>query len=46
MVLLGDVDPEIKRLSKVTREAMFKGIQIVKPGAKFSDIGNVIEEYA
>ena len=25
---------------------MFKGISVVKPGAKFSEIGNVIEEYA
>jgi methionyl aminopeptidase len=36
------VHPDVHRLSKVTREAMYKGIEIVKPGTKFNQIGEVI----
>lgn len=46
MVLLGDVHPDIQKLSAVTREAMFKAIEICKPGVKFSEIGATIEDYA
>ena len=46
MVLLGDVHPEIVKLSEVTRESMFKAIEICKPGVKFSQIGAEIEDYA
>jgi methionyl aminopeptidase len=40
------VHPDIKRLSQVTREAMYKGIELVKPGTKFNEIGEIIDEYA
>ena len=40
------VHPDIKRLSQVTREAMYKGIELVKPGTKFSEIGEIIDDYA
>lgn len=46
MVLLGDVHPDIELLAKTTREAMFSAIQICKPGALFSSIGETIEEYS
>ena len=46
MVLLGNVHPDIQKLSQVTREAMFKAIEICKPGTKFNEIGAVIEDYA
>lgn len=46
MVMLEDesikVHPDIKRLSLVTREAMYKGIELVKPGTKFCEIGEII----
>ena len=42
MVLLGEVHPDIERLAKTTREAMFKAIQICKPGQPFSKIGETI----
>jgi len=46
MVMLGNVHPDIVKLSQVTRESMFKAIEICKPGAKFSQIGAEIEDYA
>ena len=42
MVLLGEVHPDIERLTKTTRKAMFKAIQICKPGQPFSKIGETI----
>jgi methionyl aminopeptidase len=36
MVMLGDVHPDVQALSKATREAMFKAIEICKPGQKYS----------
>lgn len=40
--------PKLKatRLCDVTYECMMRGIDVVKPGARFGDIGAVIEEYA
>ena len=35
-----------KRLCEVTYECLMRGIDVVKPGAHFGDIGAVIEEYA
>jgi hypothetical protein len=32
MVLLGEVHPDIERLAATAREAMFKAINICKPG--------------
>ena len=46
MVMLGNVHPDIVALSTATREAMYHGISICKPGTCFSKIGEVIEEYA
>jgi methionyl aminopeptidase len=50
MVFLEDdktkVHEDIKRLSRVTREAMFVAIEHCKPGMKFSQIGELIEDYA
>ena len=40
--------PKIKatRLCEVTYECLMRGIDVVRPGAHFGDIGAVIEEYA
>ena len=35
-----------ERLIRITQECLYKGIQEVKPGAHFGDIGAVIQEYA
>jgi methionyl aminopeptidase len=34
-----------RRLVEVTREAMFRGIRAVRPGATLGDIGHAIQEY-
>lgn len=43
--MVGDVSDEVKLLYEVTKESMYKAIEIVKPGAHFGDIGVVIEDY-
>jgi methionyl aminopeptidase len=35
-----------RRLVEATREAMFRGIRVVRPGATLGDIGHAIQQYA
>jgi methionyl aminopeptidase len=44
--LVGDVDDVGRRLVQVTFEAMWKGIEAVRPGARVHDIGRAIQEHA
>ena len=44
--LIGEVDFQAKRLVRVTREAMWKGISVVRPGATLGDIGFAIQQHA
>jgi methionyl aminopeptidase len=44
--LVGEVDPESQRLVQVTREAMERGIEAVRPGQPISDIGQAIQDHA
>ena len=44
--LVGEVNPLAKRLVKTTYEAMWMGIQAVRPGARLGDIGWAIERHA
>lgn len=44
--LVGEVSPLAKRLVQVTYEAMWKGIQTVRPGARLGDVGHAIERHA
>ncbi|NSX02761.1 type I methionyl aminopeptidase [Cupriavidus gilardii] len=44
--LVGDVSPLAKRLVQITYEAMWKGIQTVRPGARLGDVGHAIERHA
>jgi methionyl aminopeptidase len=44
--LVGDVDPQSRQLVRVTEEAMWLGIEAVKPGHPLSDIGKAIETHA
>lgn len=46
MFFVGEPTIAAKRLSKVTYECMWKGIQAVKPGARLGDIGYVIQRHA
>ncbi|KAI4475277.1 hypothetical protein M0802_003164 [Mischocyttarus mexicanus] len=44
--LVGNVKPEVKKLVEVTYECLSKAIDIVRPGEKYRDIGNVIQKHA
>ncbi|MBC3877328.1 type I methionyl aminopeptidase [Undibacterium sp. FT79W] len=44
--LVGDVSNAARRLVKVCYEAMWKGINVVRPGARLGDIGHAIERHA
>jgi len=46
MFLVGKPKPEIKRLVKVTQEALYLGISKIRPGVRLGDIGHVIQRYA
>ncbi len=46
MFLVGECTPQAKRLVRVTYECMWKGIDVVRPGAHLGDIGHVIQQYA
>ncbi len=44
--LIGSVGPAAKRLVETTYEAMWKGIEAVKPGSTLGDVGHAIERHA
>lgn len=46
MFCIGSVNPHAKRLVDITREAMYLGIQQVRPGAHLGDIGHAIQQHA
>jgi methionyl aminopeptidase len=46
MYVVGNAPVIARRLVDVTREAMFQGIRVVKPGATLGDIGHAIQTYA
>lgn len=43
---VGELSPEAQRLMDVTRECLYKAIDIVKPGTRLGDIGHVIQTHA
>jgi len=43
---VGTVDEESRRLVRVTRESLERGIDAVRPGRPLSDIGRAIQEHA
>lgn len=45
-ILVGNVADEHKKLVQVTWECLQKGIEIVKPGVRYRDIGDVIQKHA
>ena len=46
MYHVGQVAPHAHRLIKVTQECLYKAIDIVKPGVRLGDIGNIIQTHA
>jgi methionyl aminopeptidase len=44
-VAIGQVSPEAAALLKATEEALFRGIEAVKPGGRVSDIGAAVQEH-
>ncbi|KCV82229.1 methionine aminopeptidase [Actibacterium atlanticum] len=45
MYLAGKMSRKAERLVQVTHDALFKGIEMVKPGNTFGDIGHAIQSY-
>ncbi|MCF0261627.1 MAG: type I methionyl aminopeptidase [Sphaerochaetaceae bacterium] len=44
---VGNVAPELKRLNKVTRECLYKGIEVLnKPNCRIQDIGQAVFNHA
>ncbi|MGM0508429.1 MAG: type I methionyl aminopeptidase [Fusobacteriota bacterium] len=43
--LIGDVEPEVKKLVRRTENAMYRGIEAIKPGKFLSEVGKSIEKY-
>mgnify|MGYP001204793028 CR=1 FL=1 len=46
MFLVGKCAPHNERLVKITQECLYKGIEVVKPGAYLGDIGSAIQKHA
>lgn len=46
MFFIGEASIKAKRLVKITQECLYLGIETVKPGGHFGDIGYVIQKYA
>ncbi|HEX9773302.1 MAG TPA: type I methionyl aminopeptidase [Steroidobacteraceae bacterium] len=45
MYALGKVAPHAQRLAEITYEAMWRGIRVVKPGARLGDVGHAIQRF-
>lgn len=43
--LVGEVDPEVQRLVRVTKKALKRAIKKTRPGNTFGDVGETIERY-
>jgi methionyl aminopeptidase len=46
MFFVGKPSPFAERLVRVTRECLFRGIDVVRPGARLGDIGHAIQTHA
>jgi methionyl aminopeptidase len=42
---VGDVEPEVKQLLKVTRDSLYKGIEQAVAGNHVGDIGSAVQDY-
>jgi methionyl aminopeptidase len=43
--LIGEVDEKTKLMVKETKQSLYKGISVVKPGNRIGDLGNTIQSY-
>ena len=43
---IGNVKPELRKLTQVTYKCMMEGIKICKPGTRLGDVGAIIQEIA
>jgi len=46
MFFAGEANVMAKRLAKVTQDCLYRGIDVVRPGARLGDIGHAIQSYA
>ncbi len=46
MFFVGPAQPHTERLVQITQECLYKGIALVRPGARLGDIGHVIQQHA
>lgn len=46
MFFIGEPTSAAERLVRITQECLYKGIELVKPGARLGDIGHVIQQHA
>lgn len=46
MFMVGNVASHAKRLVEITRECLYKGMEVVRPGATLGDIGHAIYQHA
>ncbi|MEX0605995.1 MAG: type I methionyl aminopeptidase [Marinobacter sp.] len=46
MFLVGEPKIAAERLVRITQECLYKGMELVKPGARLGDIGHVIQQHA
>ena len=46
MFLVGSVPEWAERLCRITQECLYKGIELVRPGTRLGDIGEVIQKHA
>ena len=46
MYFVGKPAPHAERLVKITQECLYKGIELVKPGTRLGDIGQIIQQHA
>lgn len=42
---VGEISPEAQRLCDVTRESLYKGIEMAVAGGRIGDIGHAVQEY-
>lgn len=46
MFCVGNVPEHAQRLCQVAQECLYKGISVVRPGARLGDIGHIIQQHA
>ena len=46
MFIVGKAQNHAERLVKVSRDCLYKAIEIVRPGVQLGDLGHIIQEYA